>query len=156
MIAFETDVRIERPIGEVFAYLSDIANHPEFTDHFLKDWRLTREESEGSGAGARYRQTGRFDRFAHGRGFTGSVKSAVFDDPAPLDRLTGAWTTLLDDGFERLAVAAVGADVSAEGSCDHVLERLVPTGAMADDVALLAANTAASDRVSISFNYNWF
>ena len=45
---------------------------------------------------------------------------------------------LLDDGFGRLAEAAVGADVSAEGSCDHVLARLVPTGAMADDVALLA------------------
>ena len=45
---------------------------------------------------------------------------------------------LLDDGFARLAVAADGADVSAERACDHVLERLVPTGAMADDVALLA------------------
>lgn len=45
---------------------------------------------------------------------------------------------LLDDGFARLALAADGADVSAERVCDHVLERLVPTGAMADDVALLA------------------
>ena len=48
---------------------------------------------------------------------------------------------LLDDGFARLAVAADGADVSAERACDHVLERLVPTGAMADDVALLALHT---------------
>ena len=48
---------------------------------------------------------------------------------------------LLDDGFARLAVAAEGADVSAERACDHVLERLVPTGAMADDVALLALHT---------------
>ena len=45
---------------------------------------------------------------------------------------------LLDDGFERLAVAAEGSDVSADAVCDHLLERLVPTGAMADDVALLA------------------
>ena len=45
---------------------------------------------------------------------------------------------LLDDGFARLALAADGADVSAERACDHVLERLVPTGAMADDVAMLA------------------
>jgi uncharacterized protein YndB with AHSA1/START domain len=43
----------------------DVANHPEFTDHFLKDWRLTREASEGRGAGARYRQGGRFDRFGY-------------------------------------------------------------------------------------------
>ena len=58
-------VTIDRPREEVFAYLADVANHPEFTDHFLKDWRLTREESEGRGAGARYRQDGRFDRFGY-------------------------------------------------------------------------------------------
>ena len=60
-----THVNIDRPREEVFAYLADIANHPEFTDHFLKDWRLTREDSVGRGAGARYRQTGHFDRFGH-------------------------------------------------------------------------------------------
>jgi uncharacterized protein YndB with AHSA1/START domain len=58
-------INIERPREEVFAYLSDVANHPEFTDHFLKSWRLTREQSEGRGAGARYRQDGRFDRFGY-------------------------------------------------------------------------------------------
>ncbi len=58
-------VNIDRPREEVFAYLADIANHPEFTDHFLKGWRLTREESAGRGAGARYRQHGRFDRFGY-------------------------------------------------------------------------------------------
>ena len=35
---------IARPREEVFDYLADIANHAEFTDHFLKDWHLTREE----------------------------------------------------------------------------------------------------------------
>jgi uncharacterized protein YndB with AHSA1/START domain len=58
-------VNIDRPREEVFAYLADIANHPEFTDHYLKEWRLTREESAGRGAGARYRQDGRFDRFGY-------------------------------------------------------------------------------------------
>jgi uncharacterized protein YndB with AHSA1/START domain len=58
-------VNIDRPREEVFAYLADVANHPEFTDHFLKSWRLTREESEGRGAGARYKQDGRFDRFGY-------------------------------------------------------------------------------------------
>ena len=58
-------INIERPREEVFSYLSDVANHPEFTDHFLKGWRLTREHSEGRGAGARYRQDGRFDRFGY-------------------------------------------------------------------------------------------
>jgi PAS domain S-box-containing protein len=45
---------------------------------------------------------------------------------------------LLDDGFDRLAVAARGADKGADKACDQVLAALVPTGAMADDVALLA------------------
>ena len=59
------NVTIDRPREEVFAYLTDVANYPEFTDHFLTGWRLTREESEGRGAGARYRQDGRFDRFGY-------------------------------------------------------------------------------------------
>ena len=58
-------VTIDRPREEVFAYLADVANHPEFSDHFLKSWRLTREDSAGRGAGARYKQDARFDRFGY-------------------------------------------------------------------------------------------
>jgi hypothetical protein len=47
----------------VFEYLADIANHPEFCDHFLKDWHLTREDSYGQGAGARFRAVQRLNRF---------------------------------------------------------------------------------------------
>lgn len=56
-------VLVNRPREEVFDYLADIANHPEFSDHYLKDWRLTREDSWGQGAGARYRLDRR-NRFA--------------------------------------------------------------------------------------------
>jgi uncharacterized protein YndB with AHSA1/START domain len=49
------EVIIARPREEVFEYLADIANHAEFTDHFLVDWHLTREDSYGVGAGGRYR-----------------------------------------------------------------------------------------------------
>ncbi len=48
-------ITIERPREEVFDYLADIANHQEFSDHYLKRWRLTRLDSWGEGAGARYR-----------------------------------------------------------------------------------------------------
>jgi uncharacterized protein YndB with AHSA1/START domain len=48
-------VAIARPREEVFEYLADIANHAEFTDHYLVDWHLTRMESYGKGAGARFR-----------------------------------------------------------------------------------------------------
>lgn len=54
---------IARPRADVFAYLRDVANHPEFTDHFLKDWHLTREESAGKGAGARFRVNAPLTRF---------------------------------------------------------------------------------------------
>ena len=41
-------VTIGRPREEVFDYLADIANHPEFSDHYLKEWRLTRVDSSGA------------------------------------------------------------------------------------------------------------
>ncbi len=56
---------IARPREEVFAYLLDVANHPEFTDHYLVDWRLTREDSVGRGAGARYKVKRPRNRFGY-------------------------------------------------------------------------------------------
>ena len=57
-------VTIDRPREEVFAYLVDIANHPEFTDHYLKHWRLTRVDSVGQGAGARFKIDAPLQRFS--------------------------------------------------------------------------------------------
>src|SRR3954470_9590905 len=57
---------IARPREEVFEYLADVANHAEFTDHYLVDWHLTREDSYGRGAGGRFRTKSRFDRFSYG------------------------------------------------------------------------------------------
>jgi uncharacterized protein YndB with AHSA1/START domain len=56
-------VTIARPREEVFEYLADVANHAEFCDHYLVDWRLTREDSYGRGAGARFRVRMPFNRF---------------------------------------------------------------------------------------------
>ncbi|MCW3007201.1 MAG: hypothetical protein JWP17_1827 [Solirubrobacterales bacterium] len=56
---------IARPREEVFAYLLDVANHPEFTDHYLVDWHLTREDSVGRGAGARYKVKRPRNRFGY-------------------------------------------------------------------------------------------
>ncbi|MGO9972021.1 MAG: SRPBCC family protein [Solirubrobacteraceae bacterium] len=54
---------IDRPREVVFEYLADIANHAEFTDHYLVDWHLTREDTYGAGAGARFRVKAPFNRF---------------------------------------------------------------------------------------------
>ncbi len=59
-------VTVARPREQLFAYLSDVANHPEFKDHYLSDWHLTREESAGRGAGARFREQLPFSRFGWG------------------------------------------------------------------------------------------
>jgi uncharacterized protein YndB with AHSA1/START domain len=44
---------IARPREEVYALLEDISAHEAFTDHFMVDWRLTRDDPRGVGAGVR-------------------------------------------------------------------------------------------------------
>jgi uncharacterized protein YndB with AHSA1/START domain len=61
---FTVTTTIARPREEVFEYLADIANHAEFTDHYLTHWHLTREDSYGTGAGARFKIEAPFSRFA--------------------------------------------------------------------------------------------
>lgn len=56
-------VTIARSREEVFEYLLDVANHAEFCDHYLVDWHLTREDSYGRGAGARFRVKIPMNRF---------------------------------------------------------------------------------------------
>ena len=60
------ETTIARPREEVFEYLADIANHAEFTDHFMVDWHLTSEDSYGPGAGARYKIDAPLTRFPWG------------------------------------------------------------------------------------------
>jgi uncharacterized protein YndB with AHSA1/START domain len=59
-------VNIARPREEVFAFLEDIANHALFTDHYITDWRLTRVDTVGRGAGARFRVKVPGQRFTQG------------------------------------------------------------------------------------------
>jgi uncharacterized protein YndB with AHSA1/START domain len=61
---FTVTTTIAKPREEVFEYLADIANHPEFTDHYLVDWHLTRVDTYGAGAGARFRITAPLNRFS--------------------------------------------------------------------------------------------
>jgi len=58
-------ITIHRPVEEVFDYLLDIGSRPEFAPTLFLDFRLTRVESYGVGAGARYRLHRKLrDRFA--------------------------------------------------------------------------------------------
>jgi uncharacterized protein YndB with AHSA1/START domain len=61
---FSVSTTIALPREVVFDYLSDISNHPEFTDHYRVDWHLTREDPVGTGAGARFRIKAPLNRFS--------------------------------------------------------------------------------------------
>jgi uncharacterized protein YndB with AHSA1/START domain len=61
---FTVTTTIAKPREQVFEYLADIANHAEFTDHYMVDWHLTRVDTYGTGAGARFRIKAPFNRFA--------------------------------------------------------------------------------------------
>lgn len=52
------EIEIDAPREEVFAAIADLAARPSFTDHFLTDFHLTRIDSRGVGAGARFRAQG--------------------------------------------------------------------------------------------------
>ena len=64
MEPFTVSTTIARPREQVYEYLADIANHAEFTDHYLVDWRLLRVDPYGLGAGARFRIKAPLQRFA--------------------------------------------------------------------------------------------
>ncbi|MGI8802799.1 MAG: SRPBCC family protein [Solirubrobacteraceae bacterium] len=64
MDTVKVSIDIGRPVEAVFAYLLDMANHAEYTDHYLVDWHLTRTDPVGVGAGARFRVRAPLQRFA--------------------------------------------------------------------------------------------
>jgi uncharacterized protein YndB with AHSA1/START domain len=49
------EVEIDIPRERVFEAIGDLALRPSFTDHFLSHFHLTRIESSGVGAGARFK-----------------------------------------------------------------------------------------------------
>lgn len=51
------EIEIDAPREQVFSTIADLARRPSFTDHFLTGFHLTRLESRGIGAGARFRVT---------------------------------------------------------------------------------------------------
>lgn len=49
------EIEIDAPRERVFEMISDLSLRPSFTDHFISDFRLSRIESSGVGAAARFR-----------------------------------------------------------------------------------------------------
>ena len=84
-------------------YLADIANHREFSDHYMTNWHLTRIDSVGRGAGARFRvgvaapalRLGRHDARRRSSRRTGSSRVGRYGKFNRI-KTTAIWT--LDDG----------------------------------------------------------
>jgi uncharacterized protein YndB with AHSA1/START domain len=82
--SFTSSITIDAPRERVFDYLADIANHVEFSDHYLKDFRLERLDSSGVGAAASF-------RVAFGSSLWGEIVIAELERPyrLVLDGQTG-------------------------------------------------------------------
>ena len=63
MDPISSSVVVDRPREEVYEYLADIANHWEFTDHYVREVHMTREDTYGVGAGMRFRLPTPLNRF---------------------------------------------------------------------------------------------
>jgi uncharacterized protein YndB with AHSA1/START domain len=96
---------VSAPREEVFDYLQDIANHAEFTDHYLVDWHLTRIDSVGKGAGARFRVKAPGNRFSWA-----DVTFAEVDRPNRIVEVgrTGKNNRIRTVGVYELSPAAAG------------------------------------------------
>ena len=117
---------ISAPREQVFDYLQDIANHSEFTDHYLVDWHLLREDSIGRGAGARFRVKAPGNRFSWG--------DSIFAEVVRPRRIvevgrTGKANRIRTLGVDELAPAPGGAtrvqftlDTQASVLSDRMLE----------------------------------
>ena len=97
---------VDAPREQVFDYLQDIANHPEFTDHYLVDWHLTRIDSVGLGAGARFRVKAPANRYSWA-----DVTFAEVDRPHRIVEVgrTGKNNRIRTLGVYELASASPGA-----------------------------------------------
>jgi uncharacterized protein YndB with AHSA1/START domain len=97
---------VSAPREQVFDYLQDIANHVEFTDHYLVDWRLTRIDSVGRGAGARFRVKVPGNRFSWA-----DVSFSEVERPHRIVEVgrTGKENRIRTLGVYELAPAAAGA-----------------------------------------------
>jgi uncharacterized protein YndB with AHSA1/START domain len=97
---------ISAPREQVFDYLQDMANHSEFTDHYLVDWHLTRIDSVGRGAGARFRVKAPWNRFSWA-----DVTFVEIDRPYRIVEVgrTGKNNRVRTLGVYELAPAAAGA-----------------------------------------------
>jgi uncharacterized protein YndB with AHSA1/START domain len=110
---------ISAPREQVFDYLQDIANHGEFTDPYLVDWHLTRIDSVGRGAGARFRVKAPGNRF--------SWADVTFVEVARPHRIVEAGRTGKDNRIRTLGTYELAPGASGTTRVSFTLETVPAT-----------------------------
>jgi uncharacterized protein YndB with AHSA1/START domain len=162
------EVEIDVPRQRVFEAIADLGLRPAFTDHFLADFHLTRIESTGVGAGARFRfavwprQVWMDTRIAevdqphrlveHGRGGRGNrIPSTTLweltEGPGSLTRVrVSYWTepSIVDRGLELLSAASIPYERRWRTALNRLRERLESDSLGAHRIALAGGNSYAT------------
>lgn len=122
------DVLISRPRGEVFEYLLDIANLWEFTDHYIQEFHLTREDTYGVGAGARFRIDAPFQRFDWADMTITDVEPprriVMKGRGGKYNRIRMVWVFTVEDGPGGSAAVTWTTETEPKVPSDRVLEAL--------------------------------
>lgn len=162
------EVEIDVPRQRVFEAIADLSLRPAFTDHFLADFHLTRIESTGVGAGARFRFAVRPRQVwmdttiaeidephrlvEHGRGGRGNrIPSTTLweltEGPGSLTRVrVSYWTepNPIDRGLELLSAASIPYERRWRVALNRLREQLESGSLGADRVVLAGGNPHAT------------
>jgi uncharacterized protein YndB with AHSA1/START domain len=138
-------IEVDVPRARAFEALADLALRPAFTDHFVADFHLTRIESVGTGAGARFRFTAGPRDFwvdttiveveaphvirEHGRGGRGNrVPSTTMweltEGPGSLTTVHVSYWTESRNPVDRALELLTGSSLAYERSWRRALQRL--------------------------------
>lgn len=162
------EVEIDVPRQRAFEAIADLSLRPSFTDHFLADFHLTRIESTGVGAGARFRfavwprqvwmgttvaESDEPHRLVeHGRGGRGNrIPSTTLweltEGPGSLTRVrVSYWTepNLIDRGLELLSAASIPYERRWRVALNRLREQLESGSLGARRAALAGGNPHAT------------
>jgi uncharacterized protein YndB with AHSA1/START domain len=110
---------VSAPREQVFDYLQDLANHPEFTDHYLVDWHLTRVDPVGRGAGARFRIKAPGNRFSWG--------DVTFAEVDPPHRIVEVGSTGKNNRIRTLGVYSLSPGIAGTTRVQFTLQTVPAT-----------------------------
>jgi len=162
------EIEIDVPRQRAFEQIADLGLRAAFTDHFLTDFHLTRIESRGVGAGARFRFAVRPRRVwmdtviaeldaphrivEHGRGgranrIPSTTLWELTEGPGSLTTVrVSYWTEpgAVDRGLELLSVASIPYTRHWREALRRLRERLESSRHEADRVVLAGGNPHAT------------